>query len=545
MSSGLGMIDDDEGGDWEDQPVESPSGMEKGMKRENNRGRSQPEYGSALPSRPGVYPNKSSKDMARQMYGQDQRSADDYDGRTNSQGFHASNRQKIAKNNGQYNNFNHMEQQRQQQQQNNNNSQPRTAKPSTSRSNQYRTNNGSKRVGGGPGNAPYDGDSSSLVGPTNYFPDEMEQGGESNVVGPVPSNKSKQEHHRIKKQQSKVPFKPKKKVQESESSSSSDDDGTESIVPPVSQKQQEEMNQARSSYNTEQSFQVLKVELTALQSSTNNALIGLQREVQSLVMKNAELGKRLEKMSKKFKDVSDSPTEEIKQTLQTLRNNSKWFWGRVLPNNRGYIELYSHLPIDEEGRQPSIVKIPSGKRLKLSYPMRPAVDLKEKSFIWIKTESIDPLTAEITNYWAKSYNIKKKIYLIGDFKFSDDTVINTVQQLLSTVGTTTTTAAATTTIAATPSSNMMNSMPTPNTMSLSMPGGMSHSDFKSVATMGGGGGFISGGMDSIQENLSNVVVMKKEKTTMIPSANIIQDSIQQQQQQQQSDKNILSGESDV
>ncbi len=177
----------------------------------------------------------------------------------------------------------------------------------------------------------------------------------------------------------------------------------------------------RAQYALEQRIGAFETEFRALQSTVGGTVTALQREVEALRAQVEQLDAQLA-----LRRADPGVTEEVREILQDLKNTSRWFWGRVLPHPKGracHVELYRALPDDASaagttaGAAAEVLTVPSGKWLKLAYPMRQCADASGHEYVWIRTESINPRSAQITTYWAKSYDVARKRQLIGDFRF--------------------------------------------------------------------------------------------------------------------------------
>jgi hypothetical protein len=168
----------------------------------------------------------------------------------------------------------------------------------------------------------------------------------------------------------------------------------------------------------EDPISALTAKYDALQKTvqtTSTNLTSLQSAIQMLSNKIDTLECRLKERDS---NTSEDIVERIQQTLQELKCDTQWFWGKVLPNEKGHVEIYSSLEEDTKALGPNFT-VPCGKWLKLSYPMKEAEDAEKRNFIWIRSQSINQETAHITNFWVKAYDDEKKTYLLGEFRFKN------------------------------------------------------------------------------------------------------------------------------
>lgn len=182
------------------------------------------------------------------------------------------------------------------------------------------------------------------------------------------------------------------------------------------------MKSARDLYNLDTKVEALRTECTSLKGTFDMSLSAIQSSV-------AQISKKVLGMEKKWRaggegdgellPTSEKAKEYLRNTLQPLKDSTFWFYGRVLPNSRGFVELWpargSGGPaLPQEGEK---VRIPCGTWLRLGYPMRKANDEGGKSFVFIRSQLIDPDSASITNHWVKSYDLTNNVPYLGEYTF--------------------------------------------------------------------------------------------------------------------------------
>jgi hypothetical protein len=195
----------------------------------------------------------------------------------------------------------------------------------------------------------------------------------------------------------------------------------------ASQGERERMMLARSVHNAERKAEALQTELAALRATLDDVVASLRGTVQDVVQRIAALEGAVAEPGRSAGGAdAAAKAAEISATLQDLKEATLWFWGRVLPNRRGRIELFPYLPDIEPPDGRAIVTVPCDTWLRLSYPMRKAGDGRGRGgqaaaggrqFIWIRAQVIDSRTADISHYWAKAFDLKRRVHLIGDFTF--------------------------------------------------------------------------------------------------------------------------------
>lgn len=157
----------------------------------------------------------------------------------------------------------------------------------------------------------------------------------------------------------------------------------------------------------------LKAELETIQNTLNASITGIQITVQNLMNK-------LSRLESSMRTKQNDQMDDILLTLQHLKDQTRWFWAKVLPNSNKKVDIYFSLPIDEQ--QNRCVKgqrysIDAGKWLRCCYPPRDAVDDQGHMFKWLRVQSINRHTAQITDYWVKAYDVLNDVHLLGEFKF--------------------------------------------------------------------------------------------------------------------------------
>jgi hypothetical protein len=155
----------------------------------------------------------------------------------------------------------------------------------------------------------------------------------------------------------------------------------------------------------------LRSELEAMQSTLTTAITGLQVTIQGLI-------NRVNRLESQVRNRQNDRMDDVLATLQHLKEQTRWFWAKVLPNPRKKVDVYATLPEDEEnGECGQRFSIECGKWLKCCYPPRDACDDEGRMFKWLRVQSINKHTAQITDYWVTAYDVDDNVHLLGEFKF--------------------------------------------------------------------------------------------------------------------------------